>query len=68
MEATAKQAAISPQMLKRLKTVGWFVGIIVVGDDTVTLGPQLGKDALGVDQVLRAAEADKADSGFFAHG
>jgi len=31
MEATAKQAAISPQMLKRLKTVGWFVGIIVVG-------------------------------------
>jgi hypothetical protein len=38
------------------------VGALVGRRDLVALGAQLGEDALGVDQRLRAAEADEADT------
>ena len=43
------------------------VGVVVGGHDVITLGPQLGKDLLGIDQGLGTAEADKADFGWGTH-
>jgi hypothetical protein len=43
------------------------VGVVVGRHQVVAFHPQLGEDALGIDQGLRAAEADEADPGI-AHG
>ena len=43
------------------------VGRVVRGDDGVAFGPELGQDAFGVDEGLRAAEADEAHLGLFGH-
>ena len=37
------------------------VGVVVGLDDVVALDPELGEDALGIDQRLGAAEADETD-------
>ena len=39
------------------------IGIFVAGHDVVALQPQLGEDALGVDQGLRTAKANEPDLG-----
>ena len=42
------------------------IGVLVAGGDQIALGAQLREDALGIDQRLRAAERDEADSGRLA--
>ncbi len=37
------------------------LGVLVAGDDLVAVDLQLGEDALGIDQCLGAAQADKTD-------
>ncbi|MNT38757.1 hypothetical protein D3C72_1749650 [compost metagenome] len=45
------------------------IGRIVGRDDVVAFRPQLGEDALGIDEGLRAAKADEADFGVqLGHG
>ena len=43
------------------------IGFLVGAGHGIALGAQLGQDALGIDQCLRAAEADEADPGCRAH-
>src|SRR3546814_7559625 len=40
------------------------VGVVVAGRQLVAFDPQLGEDALGIDQRLGAAEADETDLGW----